>query len=130
MSIYALSGLRWNEERVKWKRRRHNRSRYGIINGAVPLDICPPLSFNSSDELLRTRQEENKKKKKINRNTMNREKRKGIDGGWGWLVCFGSSLISVSWLSVSFFNYSSWFFFFRYSNLFLAKFQKIIIHRK
>lgn len=26
------------------------------------------------------------------------------------------------------FNYSSWFFFFRYSNLFLAKFQKIIIH--
>lgn len=37
-----------------------------------------------------------KKKKKINRNTMNREKRKGIDGGWGWLVCFGSSLISLS----------------------------------
>ncbi|XP_061936621.1 monocarboxylate transporter 2-like isoform X4 [Apis cerana] len=29
---------------------------------------------------------------------MNREKakRKGIDGGWGWLVCFGSSLISLS----------------------------------
>lgn len=81
------------ERTVKWKRRRHNRSRYGIIN-AVPLNFCAPLSSNSSDELVRGK----KKTKKKNWNTMNREKakRKGIDGGWGWLVCFGSSLISVS----------------------------------
>lgn len=110
VSIYTADYV---ERTVKWKRRRHNRSRYGIIN-AVPLNFCAPLSSNSSDELVRGWKK--RKKKKKNWNTMNREKakRKGIDGGWGWLVCFGSSLISVSQLLVSFFNYSFWFFFFFY----------------
>lgn len=62
---------------------------------------------------------------------MNREKakRKGIDGGWGWLVCFGSSLISVSQLLVSFFNYSFWFFFFFLCMISIFKESKRFVFR-
>lgn len=73
VSIYTADYV---ERTVKWKRRRHNRSRYGIIN-AVPLNFCAPLSSNSSDELVR---EWKKKKKKFEHD----ESWKGEEEGDRW----------------------------------------------
>lgn len=74
------------------KRRRHNRSRYGIIN-AVPLNFCAPLSSNSlrPTSSLRTRR---RKKNKIGTRWI-AKKRKGR----GSMAVGGGSCVSEAALS-------------------------------
>lgn len=108
------------ERTVKWKRRRHNRSRYGIIN-AVPLNFCAPLSSNSSDELVRGKKKT--KKKKLEHDESWKSEKKGDRWRLGVVSVFRKQPY-LGKLTLGFvFNYSSWYFFFLYI---ILKFETIL----